>query len=362
MKYFVTVFSPETHALFSASDRAQAGYRARQRKAAERVSVGDILVCYMTRLSRWVGLLEVTSSVFEDTSPVFADKDDPFFVRLKVKPIVWLTPEQGLPIHAPEVWRTLSFTRQLEPESNNWTGAVRTSLAPLTEEDGRFLERGLRDQAATPKAYPLEAAEQRLLEPHRVRRADGEIVVTVPENAPEPSETVPEARESIRIQALLARIGARMSLRVWVPPADRAAVLREAPDVDVLTTLPLNYDNTTLKTIENIDVLWLKGRSMARAFEVEHTTAIYSGILRMADLLALQPNMDIRLHIVAPEARKAKVFDEIRRPVFSMLEGKPLSERCTFLSYDSVRELSELKHLEHLSDSVLDEYQEEASG
>ena len=28
--------------------------------------------------------------------------------------------------------------------------------------------------------------------------------------------------------------------------------------------------------------------------------AIYSGLLRMADLLALQPNMNIRLHIVAP--------------------------------------------------------------
>ena len=37
MKYFVTLFSPETHALFSASDRTQSGYRARQRKAAERV-------------------------------------------------------------------------------------------------------------------------------------------------------------------------------------------------------------------------------------------------------------------------------------------------------------------------------------
>jgi hypothetical protein len=38
-----------------------------------------------------------------------------------------------------------------------------------------------------------------------------------------------------------------------------------------------------------------------RAFEVEHTTAIYSGLLRMADLLSLVPNMDIKLHIVAPE-------------------------------------------------------------
>jgi hypothetical protein len=364
VNHFVTLFSPETHALFSASDRSRAGYRERQRKAAERVNVGDLLVCYLTRLSRWIGLLEVTSPFFEETTPVFAEKDDPFFIRLKVKPLVWLPPEHGIPIHEPAVWQRLSFTRGHPVESVTWTGAVRTSLAPLSGDDGRILEALLREQAASPKVYALDAAEQRHLEPHRVRRADGEVVVSVPENPPEPAATVPEVRESIRIQALLARIGARMSLKIWVPPPDRAAVIKEAPDVEqsLLTALPLNYDNTTLKTIEYIDVLWLKGRAIARAFEVEHTTAIYSGILRMADLLALQPNMDIRLHIVAPEPRKTKVFEEIRRPVFSLLEGKPLAERCTFLSYDSIRELSELKHLEHLSDSVLEEYEEEASG
>lgn len=45
----------------------------------------------------------------------------------------------------------------------------------------------------------------------------------------------------------------------------------------------------------------------------------------MADLLALQPNMDIKLHIVAPEARREKVFSEIRRPVFSLLDRAPLA-------------------------------------
>lgn len=79
----------------------------------------------------------------------------------------------------------------------------------------------------------------------------------------------------------------------------------------------------------------------------------------MADLLALQPNMDIRLHIVAPEGRRDKVFQELRRPVFSLLDRGPLSETCTFLSYDSVRELGAQPHLAYLSDSVLDEYEEE---
>jgi hypothetical protein len=80
----------------------------------------------------------------------------------------------------------------------------------------------------------------------------------------------------------------------------------------------------------------------------------------MADLLALQPNMDIRLHIVAPAIRREKVFQEIRRPVFSLLDRGPLSESCTFVDYESVRELSELPHLTHLSDSVLADYEEDA--
>ncbi len=70
---------------------------------------------------------------------------------------------------------------------------------------------------------------------------------------------------------------------------DRNRVLLESPNIEksLLDRLPLNYDDVTLKTIEQIDVIWLRGRSIVRAFEVEHTTSIYSGILRMADLLAL---------------------------------------------------------------------------
>ena len=80
----------------------------------------------------------------------------------------------------------------------------------------------------------------------------------------------------------------------------------------------------------------------------------------MADLIALQPNMAINLHIVAPAIRQDKVFQEIRRPVFSLIEGRALSEICTYLSYESVRDLLDTKHLEHLSDSVIGDYEENA--
>jgi hypothetical protein len=80
----------------------------------------------------------------------------------------------------------------------------------------------------------------------------------------------------------------------------------------------------------------------------------------MADLLALQPNMQIRLHIVAPKERRDKVIREIKRPVFSLLENGPLYKMCTFLSYDSIHAISKEKFLGHMSDSILDEYEEHA--
>ncbi|MBK8257648.1 MAG: hypothetical protein IPK82_33880 [Polyangiaceae bacterium] len=363
MTYYVTLFSPETYRRFAESKRDTSAVRIRQRKAADRINVGDFLVAYMTGLSRWVGLFEVTGPVYEDRSPLFADKDDPFVVRLPIKVHAWLTPEHGIPIHDRVLWPKLSFTKGHEPNSSLWTGNVRTSLAPLDAFDAKLLDSLLRAQTARPTAYPLDLRELRLIQEHRVRREGGDVMVSVPEDGDEPTPTSPKlARESIKIQALLAKIGATMGFRIWIPAADRGGVLREQPTVEpsLLQQLPLNYDSTTLKTIENIDVLWLKGRSMARAFEVEHTTAIYSGILRMADLLALQPNMDIRLHIVGPDDRRRKVFEEIRRPVFSLIEGKPLQERCTFLAYDSIEELAKLPHLGHVNDSILAEYEDDA--
>ena len=243
---------------------------------------------------------------------------------------------------------------------------MRGSLIQLEDDDGALLQSVIQSQLSDGRTFPVDEKEYRKIATHRVRRSDRDVSVTVPEDNTDdddaPQVDKREVRESIRIQALLSEIGASMGMDIWIPRNDRAAVVGEwtGDDAAMLDRLPLNYDDTTLKTIEQIDVLWLKNRSIKRAFEVEHTTSIYSGILRMADLLALQPNMDIRLHIVAPDARRDKVFAEIRRPVFSLLDRGALSESCTFISYDSVRELADQTHLTHLSDTVLDDYEEAA--
>lgn len=366
MGYFIDLFSPETYAGFSRSSRDISGFRLRHKSMAERIAPQDIFVCYLTRLSRWFGLLEVVEGPFIGNEPIFVPENDPFVVRFRVRALVWLDIDKAIPIHDETIWSGLSFTRELEPGSIAWTGKVRGSLVRLDERDGKFLADRLLAQASGGKTYSVNEQDARKLTTHRVMRPDKVVSVSVPEElgaigGPEVAPEV-ETRESIRIQALVATIGAQMGMSIWIPRADRTAVLKEWKNEEnnLLERLPLNYDDTTLRTIEQIDVLWLRGRSIVRAFEVEHTTSVYSGILRMADLLALQPNMDIRLHIIAPGAKRDKVFQEIRRPVFSLLEKGPLAESCTYLSYESLRELAAQKHLAHLADTVLDEYTEEA--
>lgn len=190
-----------------------------------------------------------------------------------------------------------------------------------------------------------------------------EFIVTVVKNQDDPSDLPDEVdvRESIKIQGLLAQIGEEMGFNIWLPNPDRDRVAKVWQPKDphtLLTSLPLSYDKTTQSTISLIDVIWIKNkRSIARAFEVEHTTSIYSGILRMADLMALQPDVKIRMHIVAPLDRQEKFSTEIRRPVFSYMTNGRLSDMCTFISYDDVKHIAKLEHLNHTSDKILDDFE-----
>ncbi|MCY4436410.1 MAG: hypothetical protein OXE05_03655 [Chloroflexi bacterium] len=371
MAYILDLFTPETWLAFRGNGATVTGFRERHsRLASERVSQGDVFLCYLTRLSRWCGVLQAETEAYHDDSPLL-DDPDPFTVRFKVKPIVILDPESAIPIYDDKVWEKLTVTKQHEKGTSSWTGLFRGSLNKIGKEDGDYLVKLLERQQSKPESYPLSERDKRqLARKRKIPSLDRQVEVEVPDD--EEEESVPEpttvgstpaldARESIRYQAKVAQIGAEMGFRIWVPRNDRSRVLELVPRTlhdKFLDLLPLNYDDTTLRTVEQIDVLWLSGRSMARAFEVEHTTAIYSGLLRMADLLALQPNMNIRLHIVAPPDKRERVLREIRRPVFSLLDRGPLYEQCSFLSYESVDQLAKTEYLSHMSDTLIGEYEE----
>src|SRR3989475_8669585 len=72
------------------------------------------------------------------------------------------------------------------------------------------------------------------------------------------------------------------------------------------------------------------------AYEIENSTAIYSGLLRFADLMILAPNTIYPMFIVAPTDRKNRVREQLRRPTFRQMR---LDSKVRFLSYEAIDEV-----------------------
>jgi len=105
MTYWLDLFTPYTWTRFQDHGANISGFRPRQRKAAfERVKQGDKFLCNLVRLQRWCGILEISGAAFEDTTPIFADSNDPFSIRFNVNPVVTLDFEHSIPIAVPDLW------------------------------------------------------------------------------------------------------------------------------------------------------------------------------------------------------------------------------------------------------------------
>ena len=146
--------------------------------------------------------------------------------------------------------------------------------------------------------------------------------------------------EHDEMQWRLIRLGQLARCDVWVPRADQPKQYEGHHFRDFV----LHEFHEALdvpRSIENIDVVWKFGPySIKSAFEIEHSTSIYSGILRLSDLRAEAPNSNYPLFIVASEDRRRKVFEELSRPTFSG-PCLRLNEVIRFLGYKKVREIDE---------------------
>lgn len=151
-------------------------------------------------------------------------------------------------------------------------------------------------------------------------------------------------RAHVKVQGGLIGLGRAEGCSVWVPPNDRNLSYRGKSFASAtLDRLPnFGFDENTRRIVQNIDVLWLTRNVIHRAFEVESTTSIYSGLLRLNDLALAQPNNQIRLFIVAANTRREKVFNQLIRPSF-----RALADQCEFLSFeivdDAVKRIESLK-------------------
>ncbi len=84
--------------------------------------------------------------------------------------------------------------------------------------------------------------------------------------------------------------------------------LQQFPEIDL--------DRETLNTVKLIDVIWFQKRTnnVIAAFEVEKSTSIYSGILRLTDLSYTIADGDEVFYLIVPDKREKDVVLQLSRP------------------------------------------------
>lgn len=133
-------------------------------------------------------------------------------------------------------------------------------------------------------------------------------------------------RTHTEVQGWLRDLGVALGFDVWIASNDRSRPYAGGKLGDgCATSLPSAMEGAPgVEAVRLIDVLWIEPGAdasparIAGAFEVEHTTSIYSGIVRLLDLALGAPTQATRgLFLVAPDDRESDVRAQLARPAFS---------------------------------------------
>jgi hypothetical protein len=138
-----------------------------------------------------------------------------------------------------------------------------------------------------------------------------------------------------QVQSILAAIGSQKNCDVWLPQIDRSRLdCTFAPHVNWCVELAPCF-SAIANIMSEVDVIWMeRGSGRPRAmFEVEHSTPIYSGLLRFNDILISSRHITPTYAVVSNESRRSLFTRQVQRPTFV---ASGLSELCIFMRYDDV--------------------------
>lgn len=137
-----------------------------------------------------------------------------------------------------------------------------------------------------------------------------------------------------QVQTLLAGIGNYKKYSVYIPERDVSTLDWALTDRFVLRgNIPSRFDQVR-GILSEIDVVWIArgGEAIEGLFEVEHSTTVYSGLLRFNDVLLTDPKVS-RFSIVSNEIRRALFSRQLFRPTFRV---SGLADTTSFLEYSNV--------------------------
>jgi restriction system protein len=146
MNYWLDLFTVQTYKEFQKAGAKVSGFRERQWNRCQRIQAGDKLLCYLTGISRWFGVLTVTGAAYRSEDRIW--ELEVFPVRLPVQAEVLLPPEHGIPHQ--------TLMPSLHSPAKAWAGYLRGSPTLLKAEDGKAILEAIQKAKETPVLRPYD--------------------------------------------------------------------------------------------------------------------------------------------------------------------------------------------------------------
>lgn len=169
-------------------------------------------------------------------------------------------------------------------------------------------------------------------------------------------------RQHARIQVALILIGQKLGFKTWIAQNDHAIVYKDKRLNQLEGVIPNSQDIKLLESFESastsirlIDCVWFSNTvHMPAVMEIEHSTGVITGLVRMQKFQEKVPSLQTRYVIIAPDADKQKVAQQVNEPQFSSLNAK-------FFPYSGVEELlwiSQRRELKGTSRDFIESFME----
>jgi hypothetical protein len=149
-RYFVGVFTVESWREFKRHGGCVMGFNEKKAAAAARLNPGDRILCYLSKVSAFVGFMEVSGPSYIDSAPIWSDGLYP--VRLPVRVIAEVPLFNAVPI------RSLNGQLSFMLDGAGWTIYVRSSPREWCMQDGGAVAAALLAKSATSPKTSLDQA------------------------------------------------------------------------------------------------------------------------------------------------------------------------------------------------------------
>ena len=204
--YWLDLFTGKTWEEFKKNGAKVSGFRHTRHRRAKSIKQGDYLLCYLTGLSRFIGVLEVKSEPYEDDTPIWEDAIFP--IRFDVDVLYELNPGTSVPVHS--LKDKLSIFQNLS-SPHAWTGFFRGSPTKFKANDGPIIVEAIKKAMVNPVTRAYDQTKYQ----RRPRKFESQKigVVTIPEEDKEEiseliqTESVIDKSSHEEMQWLLLKLG-----------------------------------------------------------------------------------------------------------------------------------------------------------